>query len=163
MKPIPPGTRCALSNQEIKPDGPYFATSGEFLPKSDPLHKFCGKAMHWDAYAQWPERPRFARAYVEAWVNANRRNPFWWQVHLDDDIYISVNPQRGIEETSVRLFAVGSDIRVPLLRWSEWLAAPTKVTPHLQTLEVECLATLLPRLRERYPSAHDVVDAIESA
>lgn len=162
MAVAPPNARCSLSDEPIASGEDCFATSGEFLPRSDPLHKHCGKPMRWKHYADWSERPRFARAYVDAWVKANKRNPFWWTVLHDDDAYISVNPQRSIEEASVRLCAVGSDIRVPLTRWTEWLRHPESVTP-LQSLELETLRPLLPKLADRFPSAHAVVDAIDPA
>lgn len=161
MTVLPPGATCALSKEPLKSGDDVFITSGEFLPKGDPLHDLCGQPICWKHYAAWEERPRFARAYVAAWINANRKNPFWWQVYLDDRIYVSVNPQRGIEEASVRLQEVGSDIRVPLTKWSQWLDTPEQVTPGLHKLEYELLKKALPDLRDRLPDAHAVVDAID--
>lgn len=143
--------------------GPFFRAAGDFLPRGDPLGPLCNKPLHWTCYAAWPERPRFARYYVAAWVQANRRNPFWWAAYNDERVYISVNPERPIEEVSLRLYAVGSDIRVPLARWTAWLADPQRVTPALQPCELQALGDVLPLLRARFPDDHAVVDAIDPA
>lgn len=155
-----PEMRCALCGKPITREEPFRAT-GNFLPPGDPLTKFCNVPLHWSCYAAWPERPRFARHHVEAWVEANRRNPYWWQVHRDDNVYISANPTAPIEEASVRLYAFGSDIRVPLPRWGDWLRNMDQVTPHLTEPERQKLRELLPTLRKRYPDDHALVDAID--
>jgi hypothetical protein len=121
---------------------------------------YCNAPLHWECYARWPERPRFARQYVKAWVDANRRNPFWWRVYLDDAVYVSVNPQPPVDEVSVRLQAVGSDIRVPLRRWKDWLREPMAVTPTMRTLELEALTVALPKLAALFPNDYALIDAI---
>ncbi len=156
-----PELRCAICGKPIDPFGPFFRASGSFLDRSDALRRFCNAPLHWDCYQRWPERSRFARRYVEAWVAATRRNPFWWSVHLDERLYVSVNPERPVEEASVRLLAIGSDLRVPLARWSEWLAHPERVSPGLHPLEREALTEALPLLHERFPDDHALVDAID--
>ncbi len=161
MAVILPGTKCSLSGIEIKPTDAYFSTSGVFLPAKDPLRKFCDTCMLWEHYAQWPPRERFARAYVEEWIKANQRNPFWWTIHLDDNVYISANPQTGIEEISVRLMRTGSDIRIPLDSWSKWVEHPESVTPNLHAAEMEALARSLPTLRDAFPTARAIVQAID--
>lgn len=98
---------------------------------------------------------------MDAWVRANRLNPFWWAVYRDDAVYIAVNPSRPVEEASVRLYSVGSDIRVPMADWRAWLADPVQVIPGIQALELEALALALPTLRARFPSDHALVDAID--
>lgn len=152
---------CPLCGNPVQLLDTFFRASGDFLPKKDPLQRFCNAPLHWECYEAWPERPRFARHYIDTWVKTNRKNPFWWCVHLDDDVYISANPQQPVEEASVRLVALGNDIRVPLPRWAEWLANVDAVTPGLQPLERRVLDAVLPRLRERFPDDHAVVDAID--
>jgi len=71
-----------------------------------------------------------------------------------------VNPQRGVEQASVRLAATGTDIRVPLGRWQEWLADPACLGP-LSQLDRVALDALLPDLRKQLPAPHDVVEAID--
>ena len=156
-----PKLKCAICGKPIDPQEDFFCASGEFLPSGDPLTKFCNAPLHWSCYADWPERPRFARHHVEAWVEANRQNPFWWAVHQDDEVYVSVNPIDSVEEASVRLYSLGSDIRVPLSRWADWLADVEKVTPDLHSYEKDSLAEVLPTLRARFPDDHAVVDAID--
>ena len=153
--------KCGLCHREMVDGQQAFMTSGEFLPRTDPLRPLCGQPLHWECYAAWPERGRFARAYVQAWQRANARNPFWWTVLSDDCAYVAVNPQSGIEEASLRLLSVGSDIRVPLPRWAEWLADPARITPHLHPFEAQALAAALPGLRSRFPDALTLVDAID--
>lgn len=153
--------KCAICNHNIDPMRSYFRASGEFLPPRDRLLRFCNAPMHWECYCEWPERERFARFYVDAWVDANRKNPFWWSVYRDEDVYVSANPQRPIEEASVRLYSVGSDIRIPLPRWPAWLDDVDHVTPNLSDLEREELAKVLPVLREQLPTDHALVDAID--
>lgn len=160
--PLPPNARCALGNEAIATPPGAFMTSGQFLPKNDALQRYCGKPICWPCYERWPERPRFAQAYVGAWVTANRKNPFWWQVHLDDAVYIAVNPQRSIEEASIRLLAVGDDLRVKLPEWKQWLAAPAVASP-ITDFERDALEAVLPDLRARFPDGNALVDAIDPA
>jgi hypothetical protein len=157
-----PELKCALCGAAVDWLKQFFRASGAFVPAGDSLESFVNAPMHWECYANWPERPRFARLHVEAWVRANRRNPFWWLVHLDDRVYISVNPEPPVVEASVRLLDVGSDIRVPLLRWRDWLAHPESVSA-LQPVERNHLLSLLPQLRKLYPDDHAVVHAIDPA
>lgn len=158
-----PTVECALCDGRIDPPSECFRATGDFLPKGDPLNAFCNAPMHWECYAKWPQRPRFARHYVDAWVTMNHKNPFWWFVYQDDDVYVSVNPMRSVEEASVRLYAFGNDIRVPLPQWSRWLENPDSVTPRLHSEERTALAAVLPRLRKRFPDDHALVDAIDPA
>jgi hypothetical protein len=154
---------CALCGGAIDIKEPFFRASGTFLPADDPLERYANAPLHWGCYAGWGERARFARHHVDAWVKANRRNPFWWLVFLDERCYVSVNPERPIEEVSVRLSAIGSDIRVPLAKWRAWLDDPMGLTPHLQPLERDALLPLLPILRTRFPDDHAIVHAIDPA
>jgi hypothetical protein len=156
------GQLCAISGDPIPVGARIFRTSGEFLPKKDPLAEYCEQPMHFDVYADWEHRPTFARAYVKAWIKANKKNPFWWDVYTDEHVYISINPQRGIEEASVRLFDVGTDLRIPLAKWSAWLENPEDIVTPLHAIEKKTLASALPGLRERFPTSHDLVDAIPS-
>jgi hypothetical protein len=155
--------RCALCGGPIDALGDFFRASGDFLPAKDPLIPFCNVPLHWSCYARWPERVRFAGLYVQAWVHVNRKNPFWWSVYQDERVYLSVNPERPVEEASVRLCAVGSDIRVPLRKWSAWVADADQVTPGLRLIEKQALAEVLPILRARFPNDHAVVHAINPA
>ncbi len=161
MADLVPQLKCALCDGVIDPPTDCYRATGDFLPVGDALRDYCNAPMHWDCYAQWSERERFARHYVDAWVKANRKNPFWWSVYRDSDVYVSVNPGRGIEEASVRLYAVGNDIRVPLPRWPQWLDNVDAITPGLHPFEKKMLDAVLPRLRDQFPDDHAVVHAID--
>lgn len=139
----------------------YFVTSGEFVPAGHPLRRFCEQPFHWECYAGWPQRAEFARFYVSAWVNATRRNPFWGTAHLDERVHISANPEPAIAEVSVRLAAIGGDIRVPLAAWERWLAEPGCIGPALEALERDELMAILPTLRELLPTSERLVAAID--
>lgn len=154
---------CGLCHDALRPTESHFRASGDFLPESDALHSLCNAPMHWACYEGWPHRTRFARAHVQAWRKANHRNPFWWTVLDDGAVYISANPLRGVEQASVRLYAVGSDIRVPLPQWGAFLDSPSSVTPGLSELELRELGGLIPDLRAKLPSDHALVDAIDPA
>jgi hypothetical protein len=52
-----------------------FATS-HFCPDFD-LWRFADAVMHWDCYAEWEHRPRFARTYFEQRKEWNASNPHW--------------------------------------------------------------------------------------
>jgi len=161
MSSLIPEVKCALCGRTLESLEDCFRASGDFLPAEDPLTAFCNVPMHWKCYEKWSERPRFAKCYVDAWVKANRKNPFWWTVHRDEHVYVSVNPQRPVEEASVRLCATGSDIRVPLPKWPLWLRDTARVTPGLRAAEKTALKTVLPKLRQRFPDDHAVVHAID--
>jgi hypothetical protein len=158
-----PKVHCALCGDPIDPPTECFRASGDFLPAGDPLNDFVNAPMHWPCYAEWPERRRFAKHHVDAWVRANQKNPFWWSVLRDEHLYISVNPQRPVEEASIRLYAWGNDVRVPLPFWRQWLTNMNDITPNLHAYEKDALTALLPTLRERFPTDHTVVDAIDPA
>ena len=161
MTALLPQLKCGLCGGSIDALGDFFRASGAFLPSGDPLVPFSNVPLHWECYGSWPERTRFAKLHVDAWVKANRKNPFWWQAYRDDLVFVSVNPSPPVEEVSIRLGEVGSDIRIRLAQWSAWLAEPLKVTPQLHAVEQEALAKALPRLRARLPDDHAVVDAID--
>jgi hypothetical protein len=162
MALVLPKLKCALCSGTVDLLDDFFRASGDFLPAQDPLVRFCNVPLHWSCYTLWPERVRFAAAYVEAWIRANRKNPFWWSVYRDERVYVSVNPEQSVEEVSVRLCAVGSDIRVPLTKWSAWVNDARQLTPGLRPVEQEALAAVLPVLRERFPDDHAVVHAIDA-
>ena len=161
MRAAIPELRCGLCSKPLDPASPFFRATGDFLPKHDALQTFANVPLHWECYEAWAERPQFARHYVLAWIKANRKNPFWWSVYQDEHVYVSVNPMRTVEQASVRLLAVGSDIRVPLPRWAAWLASPLEVTQTLSACEHRALTAVLPALRAKFPSDHALVDAID--
>jgi hypothetical protein len=71
-------TTCPLCEELIS--GPVFSTSGIFFPPTDPLWRYCDAAMHWACYATWEHRERFAREYVQMWIENEKHNPYWARV-----------------------------------------------------------------------------------
>ena len=51
--------------------------------------------MHWDCYAKWEHRPRFARMYFEAERALSGHNPYWGVAHSDDQVVVTVSLGRG--------------------------------------------------------------------
>ena len=47
--------------------------------------------MHWDCYAKWEHRPRFARMYFEAERALSGHNPYWGVAHSDDQVVVTVS------------------------------------------------------------------------
>ena len=150
---------CPICGETL--DGPpVFATSGVFLPDGDPLQDCCDAGMHWDCYAAWPHRPRFARAWVEACIAAERLNPYWGRAYLDEAAFVTVNPQPPVEQAAVRLFATGSDLRVPLGDWERWLAGDWEEDEELHPVERAALEDVVPALALFLPTAGEVVAAV---
>ena len=107
------GQKCPLCEQPIN-EGPKFGTWGVWLPSHDPLLRYCDGVMHWDCYAEWPHRQRFASTYFQFWVNSEEENVFWHRAYLDDDVLVTVNPFEPIRSSWVHLKETGSRIDVKL-------------------------------------------------
>lgn len=133
------GIRCPLCDHAIALDEPFFATSGVFLPPSDSAVAMCDAALHWDCYAKWPERPRFARAYFERRSFAS--NPYWVVVLSDDEVQAAV----GNERIRIQLAATGSLADVTLEEWDAWIARQPEDDPH--QIHREALALVVDRLK----------------
>ena len=114
------GQRCRLCGQPML-EGPVFGTWGVWLPNHDPLWKFCDGSMHWDCYASWPHRQRFASTYFHFWVEAEATNAFWHRAFLDDEVLVTVNPFEPVNAAWVHLKDTGSRIDVKLKNWVAWL------------------------------------------
>jgi len=111
-------------------EGPVFGTWGVWLPNHDPLWKFCDGSMHWDCYASWPHRQRFASTYFHFWVEAEATNAFWHRAFLDDEVLVTVNPFEPVNAAWVHLKDTGSRIDVKLKNWVAWLAAEPEGSSH---------------------------------
>lgn len=81
-------TICPLCQELISK--PIFATSGIFIPPTNPLWRYCDAAMHWACYATWEHRERFAREYVQMWIENEKDNPNWARVFLDRFSFITL-------------------------------------------------------------------------
>jgi hypothetical protein len=140
-------------------DDRRFATSHLLGPGSD-LWQFSDAVMHWDCYAGWEHRARFARMYFEAKKGWSGQNQFWGVAHADDQLLVTANPDRLVGEVDVMLAETGSGFRVPLADWEDWLAGEW-FDGCGHEVEREAVAVVLPLLRSRLPTAEAVVAAAD--
>ncbi len=122
MALIFPGSRCALCRRTLVPGESFFATSGVAFPPSDPLFPACDAPIHWDCYAEWPERRRFARGYFRSFAS----NPYWVVVLSDDDVEAAI----GDEVIRIHLAEIGGGEHVALGDWDAWIARQPEDGPH---------------------------------
>jgi hypothetical protein len=155
MALIFPNSTCAICQQPLGSER-IFATSGVFLPANDPLFEFCDAGMHWSCYAKWPHRLRFAKAYVDMWVEMEKQNPYWGRAYLDESVFVTVGP--AVEQASVQLYETGSSCRVPFAEWENWLV---ELKPDLEPIEREALERVLPRLRAALPTPQALIEAVD--
>ncbi|MCA9244114.1 MAG: hypothetical protein KDA32_09180 [Phycisphaerales bacterium] len=150
MRSLATATRCPLCDKPVNLLADYFATSGDFLAPDHPLYPYAGAKMHWDCYEPWPCRPELARPFVEAWIKANRANPYWAEAYRDNQVYVSANPMPPIAEVSLRFYETGNDVRVPLDDWPLWIADKDR-RADLREMDRECLSRSLDRIRAALP------------
>ncbi|MRG98589.1 hypothetical protein [Polyangium spumosum] len=152
------GMPCALCRAPLLEGQPIFATSGVWLPPEDPLHRYCDAAMHWSCYAAWPQRPRFARVHVEAWVKGDDQDIWSAAVHLDDVVFVTRSLQSN--RISVLLFETGTGHVVTVENWEAWLGGGVAdAYAGLHPLLDAALAEARARLSRALPT----VAAIEAA
>jgi len=139
------GSKCALCGALLGSGTPLFATSGVFVDPSDPLFRFCDAGMHWDCYARWSDRSRFARAYFDSWIVNAKHNPFWGTVYESERVLVTVNPRAPVEKFSLVIAATGTHHFVKLGDWGDFLTNGPGTFPH--PVEQDVIADLLPELR----------------
>lgn len=154
-------SRCAICAGAMDLKQPLFATSGVFFPREDPLWRFCDTPMHWECYAPWKDRPRFARAYFQMWVEGDSTNPHWAKAYLDENYYISVNPQPPVEEVHLHLAEWGEREFVKLKDWESWRAAEADWMKDLHPWLQNSWRPLLVILRERMPTAESLLRNVD--
>lgn len=115
------GLKCPLCEQPIKAGEAVFTTWGVWLRPDDPLAHCCDGGIHWECYAKWPHRRRFAETYFNFWVEGERSDVFWHRAFLDDQMLVTVNPAKPVESAWVVLKSTGSRISVKLSNWETWL------------------------------------------
>lgn len=152
---------CAICDKVLVEEDDIFGTSGVFLPASDRLHEMCDACMHWECYAGWKYRRRFARAYVNARVQSTDSNPHWGRAYLDENLFISLNPELKNEGLSIVPVETGSDIRINLTDWSSFLLDPRSVEMNLHAIEVRALEWGLKPVRETLPTSDSLISAVD--
>jgi hypothetical protein len=93
-------------------------------------------------------------------VKSEATNPFWAKAHLDQFVFVTVNPHPPIEEVSVKLFEIGYDIRVRLADWEDWLDRPVARDCSYH-LVIEAIEKSLPGLRQALPTALAVLESVD--
>ncbi len=151
------GQQCPLCGIEMHATQHLFATSHFLGPDSD-LYAYSDAVMHWDCYATWEHQVRFGRLYFEAHRRSSGQNPYWGIARADDQVLVTVNPNRLIAEVSVLLAATGSSFRVGLTEWEDWLSGTWRSACH-HPVEYDALAAVIPLLQSRLPNAEQVVEA----
>jgi hypothetical protein len=152
------GVKCAICHAKLDLSEPLFATSGVFFPPGDLLHPYCDAPMHWDCYAQWPDRPRFAARYVQSSVEREKKDSYWAKVLLSDNAFVTANPDEPVAEVSIQLFATGSDFRIKLRDWIAWLADSSWERQCRHKIERDALFRVHAHLRSALPT----IEAIRS-
>ena len=151
------GQPCPLCGVNMTNGDRRFATSHFLGPESD-LWQFSDAVMHWDCYAKWEHQARFGRMYFEAKRAWSSHNRYWGIAHSDDQLFVTANPDKLVGEIDVMLAETGSGFRVPLADWEDWLGGEWfEACRH--DIEREAMATVLPLLRSKLPTADAVVAA----
>jgi hypothetical protein len=151
------GQECPLCGVKMTDSDRLFTTSHFLGPDSD-LWEFSDAVMHWDCFAKWEHRARFGRMYFEAkrqWIGHNR----CWGVALSDDqVLVTVNPDKLVGEVDVMFAETGSGFRIALADWEDWLGDEWFEGCH-HDIERDAVSAVLPLLRYRLPNAEAVVAA----
>ncbi len=113
--------------------------------------------MHWDCYANWKHRVRFGRMYFEAKRHGTGQKSPWGVSLSNDQVLVTVNPDKLIREVDIMLAETGSGFRVALADWEDWLAGECSEGCH-HAIERDALATVIPLLRSKLPTAEAVVN-----
>ena len=153
-----PDSVCPICDELVS--DPVFATSGVFFPPGDPLSRFCDACMHWSCYATWEHRERFARAYVEMWIECEKVNPYWARVLIDDLSFVTINPSPPVMTAHVHLFRTGSRIDIPLDEWQLWMRHE-KGPAARHPLELSAWDEALRSLREALPTTESLRQAAD--
>ena len=152
------GLYCPICGELI--NDPIFATSGVFLPPTDPLWTYCDTCIHWVCYATWEHRERFAQAYVQMWIENEETNPNWARVFLDEYSFIEINPEPPVVAAHVHLFRTGSRIDIPLSEWEYWMRHE-RTSLFCHPLEATAWSEALPSIREALPTEQSLHQAAD--
>ncbi len=153
------GMKCLLCEQPLHSEEQLFGTWGVWLPGSDRLQRYCDAVLHWNCYADWKYRVRFARSYFEFWVRHEQGTPYWWRVYGDETVFVTVNPLPPNASLWVHLAATGCRYPVPVGDWESWLVAEADPTMH--PVESNALAYAKRLLRRTLPTGESVFAGID--
>ena len=147
---------CPLCQEVIEERSPVFVARPFGM---DPeFYALVKTPIHWDCFACWEKRPKFARQYFQANVAEIEHNRFWGVARSDDNVLLTVNPSQYVQVVDVLLAETGSSFRVPLADWQDWLDGEWfEACRH--EVERAILASLVPSWRAELPTAEAVVEA----
>src|SRR5262249_40314217 len=153
------GQECPLCGVKMNDSDRLFATS-HFITgeKNADLWQYSDAVIHWDCYAKWEHRPRFARVYFECNQAWSKGNGFWGIAHCDDQVLVKTNPDKYVAEVDVTLAETGSSLRGPLADWEDWLAGECFESCNHE-VERDALAVVIPLLRSKVPTGDALVTA----
>jgi uncharacterized protein YbaR (Trm112 family) len=157
------GMTCPLCHQELDIHSRLFATSGVFFSPDHRLFAYCDAAMHWDCYANWPDRVEFAGCYFQMWVEPDPDNPYWRQAFLSQEVLGTVNPDPSVAKVSLLLAKTGSFLQVSLDRWNDLIQGPVASFTDLHPVERDALSEVWPLLQEALPSASALGARVDQA
>jgi hypothetical protein len=154
------GMNCLLCDRPLRDGEPLFGTHGVWLPTSDRLHRYCDAVLHWECYADWKYRLRFARSLFDRQIQRESFDPYWWQVYRDEVVFVEASPSPSKPSVGVHVAGTGSSYVIPVGEWEAWLVADSDSTMH--PLEWNTLAYVKRVLRRALPKAEAVLAAIET-
>ncbi|HZE97057.1 MAG TPA: hypothetical protein VE981_08515 [Planctomycetota bacterium] len=157
------GQKCRLCDQGLDRTKPEFATSGVFLPKEDPLWQYCDAILHFDCYAPWKDRPRFARAYFQMWVEAETTSGYWGKAYLDEAHLVTVNKHPPEESVRVVLARWGIVYSVKLADWERWCREDAAWVKDAHPWVQNDLKFFLPICQERMPTVPRLLGQVDWA
>jgi hypothetical protein len=148
---------CMLCGKPMHSEDRLFGTTA-FLDADDDLWQFSDAVLHWDCYAKWEHRPRFARKYFDDKGGWGQNNPYWGTAYEDDEVRITINPDPLVAQVDVMLAATGSQTRIPVRDWEDWLGGEWfDKCDH--EVERDALASVMPLLRSRFSTVQDLLSA----
>lgn len=150
------GQKCTLCGVTMGDSDQLFANGPCFGIGS--LALLNDSVVHWDCYAKWRHRARFARRLFGHCRRTSGCDSYWGVALADDHVLVTVNPDERVSEIDVMQADTGSSLRIALTEWKDWLACAWRESCH-HDIEREALARVLPSLRSRLPTAEDVVAA----
>ncbi|HEX7898540.1 MAG TPA: hypothetical protein VF950_12320 [Planctomycetota bacterium] len=161
---------CAICRQAIADDAPAFETPsahfpglgkpfGDFLEEDDPLQDMCRKRVHVECWKSWPERARFAAAWIGWKLDAVRVAPEQGEAWRGEQLALVAPADPDDPEARVRVFflALAAVEEVPT---SAWPAALAELAQKPLTREAMEGADALGR---RFPDARSLTDAVDWA
>lgn len=147
---------CPLCEGPITEEDAAYAARP--FPLEADLYRYVKVPIHWDCFARWEQRPRFASQYFAANVRSAGDNRFWGVARCDERVLVTVNPAEFVKQIDVLLAETASSFRVHLDDWQDWLAGEWFEGCRHEA-ERDALGPVIPSLRDGLPTPEAVVEA----